>query len=731
MAELASLGIEVQASNVDQATNKLARFANAARIAEDSVQGIGSGTAGATRIASSALDGMASRMKAVEKVSRDAERALAAQAMAAQKAANSTKAATQAANQNVPQMANMHNTANLAAQGFDIVTTAAGGMNAGLIGMQQGLQIAQVAMASGGGFARSLGAAFVGMLSPVTLLSVGLTTLAAVAIQSLTSWFSSSEKANMSLEKQGQLVEAVAEKWGAATPAIKAYADELERVKSVNDALAAGDIVARAQFSGAQAAIATVTDEFERMILVLNSNPGNVQFANAMTAAFQNLVQKLSEGKATADDVTAAQNALNQAMTTGAPEVTAFGNAWAGIIGQINAAVGAMVDARNEAGRVGAAMNAALNNPAYWRGAQMGPSNIRETRGDGFEALPWDGPRPGSRPLVELEGLPKVRGGGGPKNNDYQNAIRSAQERTRAIQAETAAQSLLNPAINDYGFAVARARAEADLLAAAERDKKSITPELNAQIQQTATALATATAAQARLTAETKKAQEYTNWLKSTTAGFVNELRSGLRSGEGFWKSFGNAALSVLDRITDRLLNDVLDAIFKVNGAAGGGGGGGFFGFLSSIFGGGGSSSGASSGSWSLGLDDWQYASGGYTGNGAAHQAAGIVHGGEFVFSKKATDRLGVRNLDAMHKRAKGYATGGHVTPLMPANGNNVSVGGSPQGVHVTVGVTVDENGNLQAYVKNVAKQQTNAAVRQYDANLPKRIADAQMRRKV
>jgi hypothetical protein len=75
-------------------------------------------------------------------------------------------------------------------------------------------------------------------------------------------------------------------------------------------------------------------------------------------------------------------------------------------------------------------------------------------------------------------------------------------------------------------------------------------------------------------------------FVKSTTAGFINDLRDGLRSGEGFWKSFGNAALGVLDRITDKLLNDVLDAIFKVNSSAAGGGGS-LLGGILNLFGGG------------------------------------------------------------------------------------------------------------------------------------------------
>lgn len=52
---------------------------------------------------------------------------------------------------------------------------------------------------------------------------------------------------------------------------------------------------------------------------------------------------------------------------------------------------------------------------------------------------------------------------------------------------------------------------------------------------------------------------------------------------------------------------------------------------------------------------------GGYTGMGGRLDPAGIVHKGEYVFSKPATDMLGVNFLDQMHKSAKGYAEGGYV----------------------------------------------------------------------
>lgn len=70
---------------------------------------------------------------------------------------------------------------------------------------------------------------------------------------------------------------------------------------------------------------------------------------------------------------------------------------------------------------------------------------------------------------------------------------------------------------------------------------------------------------------------------RDLAGGFLSDLQSGLKNGEGLWKSFGNAALNALNKITDKLLNEVLDAVFQVGSAtsgASGGGGGGFFGAI-------------------------------------------------------------------------------------------------------------------------------------------------------
>lgn len=73
---------------------------------------------------------------------------------------------------------------------------------------------------------------------------------------------------------------------------------------------------------------------------------------------------------------------------------------------------------------------------------------------------------------------------------------------------------------------------------------------------------------------------------------------------------------------------------------------------------------------------------GGYTGDGGKYQPKGVVHGGEFVFTKEATSALGVSNLYALMRNAQGYANGGYVgsAPMYGLQGGsaaiNVNVGG-------------------------------------------------------
>ncbi|EOG5456022.1 phage tail tape measure protein [Cronobacter turicensis] len=82
------------------------------------------------------------------------------------------------------------------------------------------------------------------------------------------------------------------------------------------------------------------------------------------------------------------------------------------------------------------------------------------------------------------------------------------------------------------------------------------------------------------------------------------------------------------------------------------------------------------------------FSGGGYTGAGGKYEPKGIVHGGEFVFTKEATDRIGVSNLHAMMRGVPGYADGGYVGKAPRAG---LSGGGNV--VAVQTAITINQSG--------------------------------------
>lgn len=74
------------------------------------------------------------------------------------------------------------------------------------------------------------------------------------------------------------------------------------------------------------------------------------------------------------------------------------------------------------------------------------------------------------------------------------------------------------------------------------------------------------------------------------------------------------------------------------------------------------------------------FSEGGFTGAGAKYKPAGLVHAGEFVFTKEATSSIGVSNLYGMMQAAssRGYANGGAVAAPVAAGGGTVTVQLSP-----------------------------------------------------
>jgi hypothetical protein len=191
-------------------------------------------------------------------------------------------------------------------------------------------------------------------------------------------------------------------------------------------------------------------------------------------------------------------------------------------------------------------------------------------------------------------------------------------------------------------------------------------------------------------------------------SGGLRDIRTELAAGASAWQALEKAALNALNKIIDKLADKALDAgISKLFGSFLGGGLGGINADGSIIGAIGPTSVG---GAPLVGFD-----LGGPTGPGGKYEPAGIVHKGEFVFDQDATSRIGVGNL---MKLMKGYADGGPVGgPGLWGSGSQGQQGSASStapGLQVSIGVSIDDDGKLTAYVKNVSAQTTSDGLSGY-----------------
>lgn len=127
-----------------------------------------------------------------------------------------------------------------------------------------------------------------------------------------------------------------------------------------------------------------------------------------------------------------------------------------------------------------------------------------------------------------------------------------------------------------------------------------------------------------------------------TFDGIAQNLAAMLTGGEQNWRSFTRSVLSMM---TEILLKQAMVGIVGSLGSAIGGASGG-------------GASASTGTAIQAAAANFHFATGGFTGTGGKYEPAGIVHRGEFVFTKEATSRLGVGNL---YRLMRGYADGGYV----------------------------------------------------------------------
>lgn len=346
-------------------------------------------------------------------------------------------------------------------------------------------------------------------------------------------------------------------------------------------------------------------------------------------------------------------------------------------------AIGGIADALNIA--IGEAQKLKNVLPGNYSSSGRGDgiSEVARRNFDGNQQpsdfAPTNSPHPRKAPA--LIGEPATaRSGGGNRADEFARTAQAIREETRLLELEAVALIATASAGSEYASAVEMARREAELLFAAQRQGKEITPALRSEIRQLAQDYATAADAAAKAETSLDDLQGAKNELRSSLSGAFSDLVTGTRDFDGVLQS-------VLGRMAEMAASRAFDNI--LTGLGGLGGGGGLFGAFFKLLG---------------------FSTGGYTGDGGKFEPAGVVHRGEFGLSKEATHRIGVGNLEALHRAAqRGYASGGHVggqTPLRPASeARRESRKDAAPVVNISAPVTVNASGGSPEQNADLAKR--------------------------
>ncbi len=599
------------------------------------------------------------------------------------------------------------NTANIAAQFQDIGVTAAMGMSPIQIALQQGTQLSAVLQEiknSGQGVGKGLAAAFASVISPISLVTIGIIAAGTAAFQYFSTVMSEGDKSAEVLKEQAALISAVAERWGDAVPALREYAEQLKRAQDGADLqTATGNAIERVLAEATKGYDGLKTAAVEASLEMQTGNhEARQSFAvligdvNDLEGKIGSLSEAYKDGKDTSKEMADVTQTLAKMLENDASRAS---DTLSGRIEYLSrmftAAAENAAKLREQALLAEASARTALypSQGSYPQTFQSADGTIQNEK----YSLPFEGPTPDRRPS-DLD-TDKNRGFGTPKrarapkktaSDRFAEDLQAVRDRTEALRQEMNLIGLSNEAQVKRRTALdLEQKALADLREEArkkgEKDLESITlsPDKIAAIEQESAAYARQSEALRKAQEEQQKLNEWNNVARDATRGFIDDLIHG--------ESAADAFAGALSRIADALLDDVLNSIFKVNSAAGGSGG--LLGGLLSLFGGGASRY--------AGLSGGLFSEGGFTGPGGKYQPAGIVHKGEVVWSQADVARAG--GVGAVEALRKGYANGGPVGISVPSVPSLRSMSAQSAGVVVNFNPTIDNRG---ASVEAVARQE-------------------------
>ncbi len=596
---------------------------------------------------------------------------------------------------------------NLAFQFQDIGTMLAAGQSPFMLLAQQ---LPQVTMYGGSlnGVMGALRGTIASLFSPLGLATTAFVLLGSAAVSYFSDVLAQSDNSEEALKRQSDLIKRVADRWGDAAPALKEYVDQLEREQALAERSEANRILlnkAWAETRGAIDEVATSTESLLAELLNIGSG-ATVQQITELRNSFSLLEGKIRDGEASTQDIQAVQAALADIMNnTSNPAVAALAKQYETLADSIARANGEAERAENQ----------------LFEGIENRLDSINEANKKYVEDAERRQSLTAEQLRLENE-IARVRAeaerGGG---------FLTVDEATEIATGNIAADDRRRPARKTPGGRVAS-------ISDAEREKQAVI-DLIAQLEfersligMTAVEREKANALRRAGSAATDEQREKIGQLVEATYNENAALQAQQQAYRELEQIGMNAINSIADAFKDgkldanEMINIVIQLIQQLMTMKSLGGGMGLFGGL---FGGGGISSAAMSAV--MGGAGGLYDKGGYTGPGGKYQPAGVVHKGEYVFSKAAVDKIGVANLEAMHRNLKGYAEGGFVAPSAPvlraapaaspgatyAPQYNIDASGAEAGVETKISAALEEydRGNYQRFLANLGDARKRNAI--------------------
>lgn len=454
----------------------------------------------------------------------------------------------------------------IGAQFQDIGVTAAMGMNPLMIALQQGTQLSaqlQQSAKAGQSVWSALGTGIASVVNPISLVTIGLIAAGTAAIQYFGAIISEAGPASESLKEQNDRIREVADRWGEAVPALKAYVDQLDAAADAGNLDTAYDDAVARQFAALRDQIPELRAYMADARISIEQLGGSSQEVDALQSSFDELRKKVENGTASSADL---ENILSVlAVTTGSqtnPSMIAFAAAMQAVSTALASAANnarALSDERDRLTQYG---------PDATGFYATGEFVAEQERLNGLTAdqlaleneivrVKSQAKRDGATALTDAEALAIATDNLAASERRREEAkaakggAKSASEAERERQAVVDMIEQLEHEYNLLGMTneqKAISNALRDAGAAATDDQRK-------QIE----ALISATLAEEEaIRSLDEMSKEWANTIQSATRGFIDDLIEGKSAAE----AFGN----VLSSIANKLIDVGLDNLFGSSG---------------------------------------------------------------------------------------------------------------------------------------------------------------------